>query len=153
MPFDHAAYDGQPDPRPFKFLVAMQTLEDTEQLIDIFHVESGAVVPNKDRYHTGFRVPRTDFNPRVLPFARVLESVRNQIEHRLMKQCRVAFNVRQIPKIPTHAPSRGLWLQLLQNTIDNVPQMNPPAAELHLPKAREAEQVIQQLPHLLRRSE
>ena len=52
---DDAADVGQANPGAFKFVLAMQPLENAEQFVGVFHVKPGAVVADKDdRFQRGF---------------------------------------------------------------------------------------------------
>jgi hypothetical protein len=48
MLINNLLYVGQSNAGPFKFVGAMETLEDPKQFIGIFHIESNAIIANKE---------------------------------------------------------------------------------------------------------
>lgn len=47
MSVDNTSDIGQPDARSFEFVCAMESLEDSEQLVRILHIESYSIVAHE----------------------------------------------------------------------------------------------------------
>ena len=45
---DHPLDDRQTDARSFKILCAVESLENSEEFVDIFHIKSGAIIADKN---------------------------------------------------------------------------------------------------------
>src|SRR5580692_3222411 len=78
-----ALHRGQTDSGPFEVLGAMQALEDPEQLVDVLHVETDAIVPDRE-YELPIALPVADPNDGRSAGPGKLERIRQQILKNLL---------------------------------------------------------------------
>src|SRR5262245_25165128 len=90
------------DTRAFKLIRPVEALEYAEKFIDVLHVKTDSVVPDK-HYHTiGWVIGTSDFNFRYRPRAREFDRIRNQIYERDLQHRSVSIQIRQRPDLPCH---------------------------------------------------
>ena len=109
MLLNNALHRGQADAGALEILGAVKPLEDTEQLIGIFHAEADAIVANENS-----RIPvffdLADFDDGAGTGTGELKGVGHQILKNLLDQDRVAFNKRKVRDNPFHLPAFTLRL-------------------------------------------
>src|SRR5262244_2283395 len=75
---DNALNGGESNARAFKFVGLVQPLENTEQLIYVFHIKSHAVVPDENDRLLSVNAPDLDFS--LLSSARELDRIGKKID-------------------------------------------------------------------------
>src|SRR5206468_5282180 len=111
VPADDAMHGGQTNAGAFKFLGAVETLEDTEELIGVFHVEANPVVANEDGgLAIGLEGP--DFDHRLGPRAGVFDGVGKEVGKDLLEKTGVALDGRQGLQTPLDAAAFGFSLEV-----------------------------------------
>ncbi len=98
VPLQDAFHDRQADAGAGELVMGMQALEDAEQLVDVFHVETGAVVPDAIHEFLGrgsVGEMAADLDPGVAACRRELPRIRQQVGHDLLEQSRITLAIRQ----------------------------------------------------------
>ena len=91
MSKDNPAHISQPDASTFKISRAVESLENTEELVNVTHVEADTVIAHEYDI-LGCRWLVANFDPRLRPGARIFESIPEQVEKYLFHQARVAVH-------------------------------------------------------------
>src|ERR1700752_832260 len=94
MSLDDSLRRREPHARAFELLVAMQPVEDAEQLVLVLHVEARAVVGDaiddvRPVYDRGYR------DARIVAPARILDRIADQVQPDLLQQRGVASRARE----------------------------------------------------------
>jgi hypothetical protein len=90
MPMDDATYVCETDAGSFKLIIPMKALKDAEQLVDILHIESYAVITYEDLNFAGASVRGADCDLRLRPGRCKFNGVGNQIHEDLSQHRRIA---------------------------------------------------------------
>src|SRR5258708_5105035 len=89
----------------------MQALEDSEKLVNVFHVEAGPVVSHENHEFAVHLASNTGFNLRWVATPSVFDRVGQKVDEHLLQQCRVPLHLRQRPVLPEDIPALYFRLQ------------------------------------------
>ncbi len=144
---DDPLHQGQAHARPLVVLLPVQSLEHTEQLVRVGHVEAHSVVPHEvDR----LAVPReaAGLDPGLCAAARELQGVGQQVEPDLLEEGRVGPAGGQLAEDDLDLPTLALALELLEALADEVGHGHRLRGHRLAAQAAEVEQVVDQPAHL-----
>ena len=68
---NYPLYGRKTDTRTLKLVRSVEALEYSEEFVDVFHVKTDSVIPDKHHYTIGWLLGTSDFNFRYRPRARV----------------------------------------------------------------------------------
>lgn len=116
--FDDALDDRQADAGAFKFLGAVQALEDAEQFVGVFHIETDAVVADEN---DGFIVhgAQADFNDGGFARPAVFDGIGKQVGKDLFEKARIAIDGGQFGNAPFDIAPLGFAPQFGDDLVDN----------------------------------
>src|SRR5215470_10703396 len=97
---DDALNGCEPDSGSFELLSPVETLENSEQFVDILHVKADAVVFDKDYHSIAAFVRGPDFNLWLRPRSGELDGVRDQIDEHELEHRSVAIQIGQRADFP-----------------------------------------------------
>src|ERR1700722_2523356 len=161
---DDALRDGQADTGPLVLGRAVQSLKNSEELSDMLHVETGAVVFDEINQlgsgvvrrgrlsvgrQSGLRVG-TNLDPRDLLPARVFESVGKQVRPNLLEQGRIPPALRQVADDDFHLSAMALSRHLFQAPVHDLARVEGLLGQRLAAELGESEQVVHQLSDLSR---
>src|SRR5690606_29316807 len=122
-------------------------LEDTEDLVDVTHVEAGAVVLDEVR-HLVAVAASADLDPRELSLGRELDGVGQQVDEKLPDQLGVAVSWRQVTDDELDLVSTDLGSEVADGRLDQRVHVELLGVEGLAAKARELQEVVDELTHL-----
>ncbi len=138
---------GQSDAGAFEIVLAVQSLEDAKQFVGIVHVETNAVVPDKnDRFRL------FDLEP-----ISITAGLRGRLyfialRSRLLKTCRSsvesARTTGRAPIFPFDVSTFGLGLNLLDCFLQKILKIGLRALHFRTACPGKIQQVVNQAPHL-----
>ena len=145
---DNALNDGETDANALEFVAAMEALEDLEQFVGEFHVETGAIVANEVN---GFvrRGLRSDLDQRFVALAGVLDGVGDEIDPDLPEERGIAVAIGQRADADVQGGPFGSRGQIVEDGLDELGNVNVPAIQRLAAEAGEGEEVIDKLAHAL----
>src|SRR5207237_9722718 len=111
---------------------------------------AGPVIPNEE--YRALRVGselRTDFDPRVLALARVLDGVAQQVDEKLLQQKRVNVAVRQLTDDDLDLAAFGLGGKLGESTVDRLAGPDRLRTDGLACERRECQEIVHQVAHVL----
>src|SRR6187200_1696541 len=122
MPADDSVHDRQPDAGSGKFFGAVQALKNTEQLVVVLHVESGAVILDVisrwiPRLPLG---PATDLDHRGMLVAGKLDCVTQQIGQRLFQEWRIGFHDTELADQKLDLPVVAILAQFADDSMHKI---------------------------------
>ena len=114
MSVDHPLHNSQTYACPIEFVLTVQSLEDTKQLVCVLHIKASAVVTYIiDGFTFALRVSHLDDGP--LFFGRKLERVGKQVDPYLTEQRRVSCDRREISNTKFNLFSFLIWDQFTED--------------------------------------
>src|SRR3989442_1223882 len=150
VPVHDALYGRKPDSGAGVLGRGMQALKRAEKLVGVGHVEARPVVADeKGRapailqctdFDAGFRRPRGE-----------LPSVSDEVLEGGTQQMRVALGAHPVPDRDFHRAAGLALLQLTRHLLRDLAQVHRPTLERPARHARQLEQILYQLGHVLRR--
>ena len=135
----------------FKFLRAMEALEDAEKIAGVLHVESDTIVP-RTRKDGGvislhrFLLPM--LNARIFATARVFGGVGQQVDENLFDKSRIAVRGRQRFGVPLDFAVGVVEFDVSQRAFHERRQFHALAGEFFFSDTAEVEQVVHQMAHV-----
>ena len=102
---DDSTYIGEADAGPFKFICAVQPLENAEEFAEVLHIESYSIISDKHGDFPGTLFLKSDGDLGDGPRAGELERIRNQIHKYLSEHSGIARYFRQCVNCPGYFPS------------------------------------------------
>src|SRR4051812_38082226 len=99
MFLDNSADNRQAYARALKLRLRVKALEDSKKLLGVIHVETHAVITDKNDPLLGRFVP-AHFNPSLTAVAGVLERITKQVEKHLAQQQWITSDGRQLLDMP-----------------------------------------------------
>jgi len=101
---DDSLHRGEPYPGAFKCLLRMQSLENTEKFIFVFHIKPHPVVLDEHYHFLRRVVQRIDFYLGLLAGSSKLNRVRNQVAEHEPQHRRIPVATRQMANAPVNLP-------------------------------------------------
>jgi len=89
-----SANNSQADARSSEILGSVQPLEHLKKLVGILHVETRAIVLHTNCGHSGLAAQAIDYHFWLGRFAGILYGVGEQVHQHLVKQRKIAFDLR-----------------------------------------------------------
>ncbi|VCU71971.1 hypothetical protein PIGHUM_04063 [Pigmentiphaga humi] len=151
MALDDTAHVGQSDAGAFEFFHAMQALEHAEQLADIFHVETYAVVAYMHHMPAVARFG-ADLDDGGIAPTRVFHGVGQQVAHGQVDVGGIGEDRGQIGRYhPLDLAFLQVGRQFVANLRDRVSQVDPGRPQRRASHLRERQQRIDQVAGKARR--
>jgi hypothetical protein len=149
VPADDATHRGQSDPRSRKIDGPVQPLEGQEELVDVGHVEAGAVVGHEQSVAAAGRLA-ADSDARGGVVGREFPRVAEEVLHDLPEERRVAFDEQARGNLELDTPFRLGPTEVLDDGSGQLREIDWPSRHLDPARPRELQQVVDELTHLLR---
>src|SRR5208282_1740150 len=145
---DDALDSRQTNTRPLEILLAMQTLENSEQLIGILGIKAHTVVTHEEsRDAAGFL--RADLNDGGAASAREFGGIGEKIGKRQSHQSGIAIRFRERFDGPFDAAIAGLLRQVGNHLLDQLLEFYLLADHLPAADAREVQDVVHEMAHVI----
>ena len=123
MFLNNALHGGQADSGAFKLFGGVQALENSEELVGIFHIEANTVVANQNGGFV-FTFDLKYFDHSGFALARELDGIGKQVHENLFQQIRIALNDRQRADSPGDVSSGQIGLQFIASDIHDFAERN-----------------------------
>src|SRR5690606_6090399 len=145
-PLDDLLDDGETHAHAFELARLVQSLEYTEELAGVTHVEAHAVVAHEVDALTRPLLAADRDARRIAP-ARELRRIVQQVHQRLAQQARIGVHLAELLRIDVDL-DRLDQADVFEDRTQQRPQVDPPALDRPPAHQRETEQVVDQLRHL-----
>src|SRR5258706_910151 len=130
--------------------LGVQPLEGAEELRGIGHVEAGAVVAHEERRRRAF-APRADLDARPLGLRGELPGVADQVLDRRAQQPRITLRAQALRDRDLDPALRLAAAQVGRHLLRDLGDVDLLALEADARDLRKVQQILDQLPHALRR--
>src|SRR5882762_7553162 len=150
VPVYDALHGREPDAGSGVFVRGMQALKRAEELVGIGHLETRTVVADKIGRASAI-LQGTDFDAGLGRLRGELPRVSYKVIEGGPQQMRIAFGAHPVPDRDFHRAAGLALLQLAHHLSRDLGKVHRPALERPAGYARELEQILDQLGHVLRR--
>ena len=146
---DDALHNGQAHPGSFVLFGAVQALEDAKELVCICHIEADPIVLDKiDVFPSNLAT--ADFDHSDLALAGKFEGIGQQIDQDLLEQGGIGLTVRQCANAKVNVPLFLHGAKVVECLPHQLLRRHRLLAERLTTQAREGQEIIDQLAHVLR---
>src|SRR6202012_3093210 len=122
VPMDHALNDRQSDSGSLELIGWMQALEHAEELVDVAHVETRALVADEHLRHVSFLAGAANLNLRLRAHMRKLDRIGDQVCDHQSQQGTVGETCGKRPDLPYDVPAARLGFELGDHLVDELIQ-------------------------------
>ena len=143
MAMNDPPHIGQADAGPLELLDAVQALKHAKQLVNIPHVEPGAVVAHEEHRFTRL-APAADLDFRFDARAGVLDRVGDQVAKDEPEHGRIALHLGQLPDVPGDGAAADLRRDIAPGLLHQLRHRDRGAAHLRASHLGKSQQVIHQ---------
>jgi hypothetical protein len=138
----------QPYASALEFFGAVEALKDPEELVGISHVESDAVVANKEYGLVGMANARSNFDFRLKARPRIFQGIRQKIDQYQAKHSSVTLHKSHGLNIASNISSFIVFLEFKHDFASHVFDGELGSPNLRPAHAGESQKVIYHLAHL-----
>src|SRR5258708_33079680 len=123
----------------------METLKDAEQLVDVLHVEAGAVVPHEHLEFFFIAVHATNLDFGRPSHACEFDRIGNQVDHAQPQHGTVSVTDRKGADLPSNVPTLRVLPDLSDDLLDELLQVHLRLFGLGPPDPGKCQQVVNQV--------
>src|SRR5271165_714142 len=142
MPVYDALNRGQADTGTLESFLRVKPLEDAEQLVGIFHVESDPVVSNEQYHVIVFVLDASDFDIGLGTCAAEFYSVGNQVDQRQPQHCAISVPLGQWIYLPDNLVIASILADFGHGFLNELLQAEIAIVCLVAADSRKPEQVV-----------
>jgi len=142
MPENDSLNIGETDAGSLKILLPMQPLKDAEKFLGVLHVESDAIVANKNDGFVFLAWNGADFDFSLGPGASEFQRIGQEIHQDLAQHGRVAKPLSQSVDFPGDIPVFNFIGHIVKRGLDDLVQIEGYFLHFGTGRSREIEQVV-----------